>query len=208
MHIILLGPPGAGKGTQAELLAKELNIPKISTGDMLRAAVNSGTSLGQQVQKIMDSGKLVSDGIMIALVKERISQPDCARGFLLDGFPRTLAQAEALREAEIPIDSVIKLVVPDEEIIRRMSGRRIHPVSGRTYHILYHPPKEEGRDDVTGEPLIQREDDKEETVRRRLAVYHEQTKPLVNYYKQCIEINGVGAVDEVKQRLLLALPSL
>ena len=182
MRVILLGPPGAGKGTQAQFITEKFGIPQISTGDMLRAAVKAGSELGLKVKDIMASGGLVSDDIIIALVKERITQEDCVNGFLFDGFPRTIPQAEALQSAGVTIDHVLEIAVADEEIVTRMSGRRTHESSGRTYHVVYNPPKEEGKDDLTGEPLIQREDDKEETVRNRLNVYHEQTKPLVNFY--------------------------
>lgn len=215
MHVILLGPPGAGKGTQAQFIVASCGIPQISTGDMLRAAVKAGTPLGQAAKQVMDSGALVSDDIIIGLVKERIAQPDCARGFLLDGFPRTTAQAEALRDAQIDIDYVIELVVPDEDIVARMSGRLVHPASGRVYHRLHNPPKQPGLDDVTGEPLIQREDDKEHTVRHRLAVYHAQTKPLIDYYRHWehhsgraphyVQIDGVGTLEAVRQQILQIL---
>ncbi len=212
MRIILLGPPGAGKGTQAQFIMKQFHIPQISTGDMLRSAVKANSLLGQEVKKIVDSGKLVSDDIMIALVKERIQQADCVKGFLLDGYPRTTAQADALRDAKIKIDFVIQIVVPDEVIIERMSGRLVHAASGRVYHRTYQPPNVAGQDDVTGEPLTQRIDDEEETVRKRLAVYHQQTSPLVVYYQNCAKANdsmapsyhcisGVGNVDEVRDRL-------
>ena len=213
MHLILLGPPGAGKGTQSKLLAKQLHIPQIATGDMLREAIKANSFVGQQAKQIMESGQLVPDRVMIDLVKERITQADCRDGFLLDGFPRTLTQAEALKEANIKIDEVIQLKVRDEDIIERMSGRLIHPASGRVYHRVHNPPEQTNIDDITGEPLIQREDDKEETVRKRLQVYAEQTEPLVNYYKHwsmqnttgapkfhCI--SGVGSVDEVQGRIL------
>lgn len=216
MRIILLGSPGAGKGTQARFIAERFNIPQIATGDMLRAAVQSESSLGKQVKEIMDRGELVTDEIMIALVKDRISQPDCKKGFLLDGFPRTIPQAEALKAAHIRINHVIEINVDDEEIVHRLSGRRFHPVSGRTYHIDYHPPKIFGVDDITGEALIQREDDKEETVRKRLEVYHAQTKPLIEYYAEWLKqdpetaphftrIKGEGTVKEIQQRISLAL---
>lgn len=182
-RLILLGGPGAGKGTQADKLALYFNIPKISTGDMLRAAVSAGTPLGLKAKQIMDEGRLVSDDIIIGLVKERLSQSDCANGFLLDGFPRTIPQAEALTQAQIPLDDVIEIAVDDEEIVKRISGRRVHLASGRAYHLEYNPPKADGIDDVTGEPLILRDDDKEEIIRKRLAVYHEQTEPLVAYYQ-------------------------
>jgi adenylate kinase len=184
MRIILLGAPGAGKGTQAEYLRETYGIPQISTGDMLRAAVKAGTPLGMQVKSVMESGGLVTDDIIISLIKERIQQPDCANGFLFDGFPRTIPQAQALVDAEINIDVVLEIDVPDEEIVRRLSGRRVHPESGRIYHIENKPPRVAGKDDVTGEPLIQRDDDKEATVRKRLEVYHTQTKPLVSFYKK------------------------
>ena len=215
MRIILLGSPGAGKGTQARLIAKKYNIPQIATGDMLRAAVEAKTPLGQMTKKVMDSGKLVSDDIIIALVKERLLQPDCEKGFLFDGFPRTLVQAGALKSAGIDIDNVVEIYVPDSEIIRRMSGRLVHPQSGRVYHLDYHPPKVPGKDDITGEPLVSRDDDAEATVRKRLVVYHEQTEPLLSYYKQWSEqpgpvpkfsrVSGIGTVDEVQQRIVDAL---
>lgn len=213
MKIILLGPPGAGKGTQAKFICQAFDIPQISTGDMLRAAVNAGTELGKRVKAVMDSGALVSDDIIIDLVRERISEDDCANGFLFDGFPRTIVQAEALVAAGIDIEVVLEIQVPDEEIIRRMSGRRVHAASGRTYHVLYNPPKREGLDDETGEPLIQRDDDKEETVRERLAVYREQTEPLVGYYREKAErdklryvtVNGLGKVEEIQKEILAAL---
>lgn len=211
MQIILLGPPGAGKGTQARRIEKELQIPQVSTGDMLRSAVEAGSALGLQVKKIMESGALVPDDIMIALVKERISQPDCARGFLLDGFPRTLPQAKALEQSGIKIDFVINLNVDDESIIDRMSGRLLHPASGRIYHLKYHPPKMPGKDDITGEPLVHRKDDEEETVRKRLKIYHEQTSPLIDYYRRSKNdnstvpiyesISGVGDTDEVWSKI-------
>lgn len=207
MRLILLGPPGAGKGTQAQKICESFQIPQISTGDMLRAAVKSGSELGQQLKAVMDSGALVSDELIIKLVKERISEPDCASGFLFDGFPRTIPQAQALKDAGIDIDHVVEISVPDSEIVDRMSGRRSHPGSGRVYHIKYNPPKVEGQDDVTGEPLVQRDDDKEETVQKRLAVYHEQTSPLIGFYQQFAEsgeqapkyhkISGVGSVDDI-----------
>ncbi len=184
MRIILLGPPGAGKGTQAQFIVEQLSVPQISTGDMLRAAVEAGSELGQRVKAVMDSGELVSDDIIIELVKDRIAQPDCANGFLFDGFPRTIVQAEALEDAGIDIDMVIEISVPDEVIISRLDGRRVHPGSGRVYHVEYNPPKVEGVDDVTGEPLVQRDDDRAETVRDRLRVYHEQTAPLVDFYRK------------------------
>src|SRR5438093_7404565 len=184
MRLILLGAPGAGKGTQAAFICKKYGIPQISTGDMLRAAVKAGTPLGLAAKKVMDAGGLVSDDIIIGLVKERIAQPDCVNGFLFDGFPRTIPQADAMKEAGVPIDYVLEIDVPDEAIIERMSGRRVHPASGRTYHVKFNPPKVEGRDDATGEELIQRDDDQEETVRKRLAVYQSQTRPVVEYYSR------------------------
>ncbi|OGO91685.1 MAG: adenylate kinase [Coxiella sp. RIFCSPHIGHO2_12_FULL_42_15] len=215
MRIILLGPPGAGKGTQAQFIASQFDIPQISTGDMLREAVKAKTPLGLTAQKVMACGALVSDEIIIALVKERIAQRDCAQGFLLDGFPRTTAQADALREATISIDYVIELVVPDEEIVDRISGRLVHPASGRVYHRHNNPPKIANRDDLTGEPLIQRIDDQENTIRKRLAVYHEQTSPLIQYYKtwaardkhapHYVTVMGVGLLEEVRRNILRAL---
>ncbi|PCJ39936.1 MAG: adenylate kinase [SAR86 cluster bacterium] len=214
MKIILLGAPGAGKGTQAQFLTETFSIPQISTGDMLRAAVKAGTELGSKVKSVMESGGLVTDEIIIALVKERIAQDDCVNGFLFDGFPRTIPQAESLIEAGVDIEHVLEIYVPDEEIVKRLSGRRVHSTSGRVYHIEHNPPKNAGIDDETGEALIQREDDKEETVRTRLEVYHQQTLPLVDFY-QALEkqaggtkfnqINGVGAIAEIKQQLLLIL---
>jgi len=211
MKIILLGPPGAGKGTQAAHICEQFGIPQISTGDMLRAAVKAGTPIGVEAKKVIDHGGLVSDDIIIALVKERIQQPDCANGYLLDGFPRTIGQANALKDEGITIDHVVEVQVPDEDIVARISGRRVHLGSGRTYHIVHNPPKIEGKDDQTGEPLIQRADDHEEIVRDRLGVYHEQTQPLVDYYSdeeeknptglQFSAISGVGALYEVKQRI-------
>ncbi len=211
MRIILLGSPGSGKGTQAQFICKKYGIPQISTGDMLRAAVREGTPLGKAAKKIMDEGGLVSDDIILGLIKERIAQEDCANGFLLDGFPRTIAQAEGLKEMGVDIDYVIEIKVDDEEIIKRMAGRRVHPGSGRSYHVDYNPPKQQGLDDVTGEPLIQREDDKEETVRKRLKVYHEQTQPLVDYYAspdnpaKFVSIPGVGSVEEIKEKIFAVL---
>lgn len=190
MRIILLGSPGAGKGTQAQRLSEHYHIPKISTGDMLRAAVAAQTPLGKAAKQVMDEGRLVSDDIIIGLIKERIAQPDCKDGFLFDGFPRTIPQAQAIIAEDIPIDFVIEIYVPDSEIIKRMSGRRVHPTSGRVYHVEYNPPKISGVDDVTGEPLVLREDDKEETVRKRLDIYHEQTEPLLSYYRQLSQQNG------------------
>ncbi|CAG9000965.1 MAG: Adenylate kinase [Candidatus Celerinatantimonas neptuna] len=209
MRIILLGAPGAGKGTQAQFIMERYGIPQISTGDMLRAAVKAGTELGQQAKAVMDAGQLVSDDLIIALVKERIAKDDCAKGFLLDGFPRTLPQADAMKENGIDIDVVLEFSVPDEEIVKRMSGRRVHPGSGRVYHIVYNPPKVEGKDDVTGDELIIRPDDEEATVRKRLAIYHETTKPLVDYYnrdaKQGLNkffaIDGTHSVADVSKQL-------
>ncbi|MEJ8840084.1 adenylate kinase [Ramlibacter sp. AN1133] len=216
MRLILLGAPGAGKGTQATFLCQKYGIPQISTGDMLRAAVKAGTPLGLAAKKVMDSGALVSDDIIIGLVKERIEQPDCARGFLFDGFPRTIPQAEAMKAAGVKIDCVLEIDVPFAAIVERMSGRRSHPASGRTYHVKFNPPKVEGRDDVTGEPLIQRDDDREETVLKRLDVYAAQTRPLVEYYSNWAKgdpknapkvrkIDGMGNVDEITARALEAL---
>ncbi|MBB3176173.1 adenylate kinase [Variovorax sp. Sphag1AA] len=218
MRLILLGAPGAGKGTQAAFICQKYGIPQISTGDMLRAAVKAGTPLGKQAEAVMASGALVSDDLIINLVKERIAQPDCAQGFLFDGFPRTIPQAEAMRAAGVKLDYVLEIDVPFSDIIERMSGRRSHPASGRTYHVKFNPPKVAGKDDVTGEDLIQREDDKEETVRKRLDVYSQQTRPLVDYYSQWAKvepaaapkyrsISGVGTVDEITQRALSALAS-
>jgi adenylate kinase len=211
MNIILLGPPGAGKGTQATNICKKYSIPQISTGDMLRAAVKAGTALGIEAKKIMDEGGLVSDDIIIGLVKERISEDDCNNGFLFDGFPRTIAQAEALKNDGVNINHVVEIQVPDEDIVARMSGRRAHLSSGRTYHIIYNPPKVEGKDDITGEDLVQRADDNEDTVRSRLDVYHEQTQPLVDYYRSWMNedknapkygsANGVGSLEEVRDRV-------
>lgn len=219
MRLILLGGPGAGKGTQANYVKDKYQIPQISTGDMLRAAVKAGSDLGTEAKKFMDAGQLVPDDVIIGLVKERIQEPDCQKGFLFDGFPRTIPQAEAMKEAGVPIDAVVDIDVPDEEIIKRMSGRRVHLASGRTYHVVFNPPKEEGRDDVTGEPLIQRDDDKEETVRKRLEVYHDQTEPLIDYYRKWessgeavapkyIRIEGVGKVDEIRDSIYAALDSV
>ncbi len=216
MRIILLGPPGAGKGTQAKFVSERLGIPQISTGDMLRAAVKAGTPLGLEAKKVMEAGKLVSDALIINLVKERLAQPDCAKGCLFDGFPRTIAQADALEDAGIGIDVVVEMQVPDGEIISRMSGRRVHLASGRTYHVTFNPPTVAGKDDVTGEELIQRDDDREETVRKRLQVYHDQTKPLVDYYKaraagshtatpRYVTVSGLGRVEDVRDRLLATL---
>ncbi|MES2237283.1 MAG: adenylate kinase [Pseudomonadota bacterium] len=216
MRLILLGPPGAGKGTQAGAICEKFKIAQISTGDMLRAAVKAGTPLGQEAKKIMDAGGLVSDDIIIGLVKERLKQADCANGYLLDGFPRTIPQAEAMKVEGVSIDFVIEIDVPDSEIVLRMSGRRVHPGSGRTYHVAFNPPKTEGKDDLTGEPLIQRDDDKEETVKKRLEVYRAQTLPLVNYYQawsaqgdiagpRYMRINGLGSVDSITNTLLNVL---
>lgn len=214
MRIILLGAPGAGKGTQAAFITKKFNIPQISTGDMLRAAVKAESPLGLKIKTVMETGGLVSDDIIIALVKERILADDCANGFLLDGFPRTIPQAEALREAGVEIDHVIEIAVEDEEIVSRIAGRRMHPASGRTYHIEHNPPKVAGKDDETGDDLIQRDDDKEETVRHRLSVYHSQTKPLVAFYQELAAANdslkysaveGVGSVEEITAKVLAAL---
>ena len=210
MRLILLGPPGAGKGTQAQFICESLGVPQISTGDMLRAAVAAESTLGKRVKKVMDDGALVSDEIIIALVEERIAQDDCANGFLFDGFPRTLVQAQALVDAEIDLECVVEIQVPDEQIVNRLGGRRIHPGSGRVYHIEFNPPKVAGKDDETGEDLIQREDDKEQTVRDRLRVYHEQTHPLVEFYSaraekkhlRYIGVSGVGAVDSVRDTIL------
>ncbi|MEY3477516.1 MAG: adenylate kinase [Betaproteobacteria bacterium] len=216
MRLILLGPPGAGKGTQAAVITKSFNIPQISTGDMLRAAVKAGSPLGLEAKKVMDSGGLVSDDIIIGLVKDRLKQDDCANGYLFDGFPRTIPQAEAMKEAGVQIDVVLEIDVPDQDIISRMSGRRVHTASGRTYHVHFNPPKVEGKDDVTGEDLIQRDDDREETVRKRLEVYHAQTRQLVDYYGNWAtsgasaapryrKISGQGAVDAISARVLEAL---
>lgn len=216
MRIILLGPPGAGKGTQATFITQRYSIPQISTGDMLRAAVKAGTPLGVAAKQIMDSGGLVSDDIIINLVKERLTQSDCSAGYLFDGFPRTIPQAQAMKDAAVRLDAVLEISVPDADIIDRMSGRRVHVASGRTYHIKFNPPKVEGKDDLTGEPLIQRDDDLESTVRKRLDIYHSQTKPLVDFYKnwaasgdaaapRVTTISGVGAVDAITQRIQEAL---
>ena len=216
MRLILLGGPGAGKGTQAGFITKKFGIPQISTGDMLRAAVKAGTSLGLEAKKYMDSGGLVPDDVIIGLVKERIKESDCEKGFLFDGFPRTIPQAEAMKDAGVNIDYVVEIAVPDEEIVKRMSGRRCHLASGRTYHIIFNPPKVEGKDDVTGEPLVQRDDDKEETVRKRLEVYHAQTEPLVDFYKKWeesgdsnapkyLKIDGVGSVNEITEQIFKGL---
>jgi adenylate kinase len=219
MRLILLGGPGAGKGTQANFIKDRYQIPQISTGDMLRAALKEGSQLGLKAKEYMDAGKLVPDEVIIGLVKERIKEPDCKKGFLFDGFPRTIPQADAMKEAKVPIDAVVEIDVPDEEIIKRMSGRRVHLASGRTYHLIFNPPKEPGKDDKTGEPLIQRDDDKEETVCKRLDVYHAQTEPLVGYYKdwekstdpgaaKYIRIEGVGKVEEIRNQIFAALDDL
>jgi adenylate kinase len=216
MRLILLGPPGAGKGTQAGFIKERFGIPQISTGDMLRAADKAGTPLGLAAKKVMDSGQLVSDDIIIGLVKERLKEADCASGYLFDGFPRTIPQADAMKDAGVKIDAVLEIAVPDGDIIERMSGRRVHVASGRTYHVRFNPPKAEGKDDVTGEPLIQRDDDREDVVRKRLEVYHAQTSVLVQYYSQWAaagnahapryrRVEGVGSVDEIKQRVFGAL---
>lgn len=216
MRVILLGAPGAGKGTQANLIKEKFGIPQISTGDMLRAAVKAGTPLGVAAKKIMDAGGLVSDDIIINLVKERIKDADCANGFLFDGFPRTIPQAQAMKDADIRIDYVVEIDVADSEIIQRMSGRRVHPASGRTYHTIFNPPKVAGKDDVTGEELVQRPDDAEDTVIKRLNVYHDQTKPLVEYYSawaasgeakapKVVHVPGVGSVDSIRDKVFAVL---
>jgi len=216
MKLILLGAPGAGKGTQAQFICEHFGIPQISTGDMLRAAVKAGTPLGMAAKKVMDAGGLVSDEIIIGLVNDRLQQPDCAEGYLFDGFPRTLPQAEAMKAAGVALDYVLEIDVADEEIIERMSGRRVHPASGRTYHLRFNPPRVAGRDDATGDELIQRADDQEETVRKRLQIYHSQTKPLLEYYRawaatgdprapKCPRIAGVGSVEEIKRAAFDAL---
>jgi adenylate kinase len=216
MRLILLGPPGAGKGTQAAAITEAHGIPQISTGDMLRAAIKSGSPLGLAAQKVMDGGSLVSDDIIIGLVKERLKAPDCAAGFLFDGFPRTIPQADALRSAAIGVDYVLEIDVPDSVIVERMSGRRVHPASGRTYHVRYNPPRVAGKDDVTGEDLIQRDDDDEETVKKRLAVYHAQTEPLVAYYARWAatgdanapryrRVSGTGSVESIRAAVRVAL---
>jgi len=219
MRLILLGGPGAGKGTQANYIKERYNIPQISTGDMLRAAVKAGTEMGLAAKKIMDAGGLVSDEIIIGLVKDRILEADCANGFLFDGFPRTIPQADAMKAAGVPIDAVVEIDVPDEEIVKRMSGRRVHVASGRTYHVVFNPPKVDMKDDVTGEDLIQRDDDKEETVKKRLDVYHAQTEPLVKYYSdwgntgaagapKYFKIAGVGSVEGIRDACFAALDSV
>ncbi|MEY5097295.1 MAG: adenylate kinase [Pseudomonadota bacterium] len=218
MRLILLGAPGAGKGTQANFICQKYGIPQISTGDMLRAAVKAGTPLGLEAKKVMDAGGLVSDELIINLVKDRIAQPDCAQGFLFDGFPRTIPQADAMKAAGVKLDYVLEIDVPFDAIVERMSGRRSHPASGRTYHVKFNPPKVEGKDDVTGEPLVQRDDDKEETVKKRLDVYSAQTRPLVDYYGNWAKadpaaapkyraISGTGSVEEITQRAFSALES-
>ena len=218
MRLILLGPPGAGKGTQAAFIKERFGIPQISTGDMLRAAVKAGTALGVTAKKVMDAGGLVSDEIIIGLVQDRLREPDTVNGYLFDGFPRTIPQADALKQAGVDIDYVLEIDVPDADIIDRMSGRRVHAASGRTYHVRFNPPRTEGRDDVTGEALIQRDDDKEETVRKRLDIYHAQTRALVDYYSRGAasgepgapkyrKISGVGSVDDIRKRALTALAS-
>lgn len=219
MRVILLGGPGAGKGTQANFVKERFGIPQISTGDMLRSHVKAGTELGQAAKAIMDAGGLVSDEIILGMVKARIAEPDCQGGYLFDGFPRTLVQAEGMKEAGIDVDAVVEIDVPDDEIIQRMSGRRVHPDSGRSYHVLFNPPQVEGRDDATGEPLVQRDDDKEDTVRARLAVYHDQTEPLIQYYSSWAEqggakapkylkVNGVGTVEMIRDQVVRGLESL
>jgi adenylate kinase len=216
MRLILLGPPGAGKGTQAKFIAEKYGIPQISTGDMLRAAVKAGTPLGIAAKAVMDAGQLVSDELIINLVKERLAQPDCAKGYMFDGFPRTLPQADALKDSGVALDVVLEIDVPDAEIIERMSGRRAHLASGRTYHIKFNPPKQDGVDDVSGEPLVQRDDDKEDVVKKRLDVYHAQTKPLVKYYSdwaatgdavapRYARIQGTGSVEEITAKAFAAL---
>ena len=217
MRIILLGAPGAGKGTQATYIKEEFDIPQISTGDMLRAAVKAGTALGLEAKKFMDSGGLVPDEVIIGLVKERIKEADCQRGFLFDGFPRTIPQAEAMREAGVDIDYVVEIDVPDEEIVKRMSGRRTHMASGRTYHVVFNPPQAEGKDDITGEDLVQRDDDREETVLKRLQVYHNQTEPLVSDFSEWarqggpghkpkyVRVNGLGSMDKIRNDIFNAL---
>jgi adenylate kinase len=216
MRLVLLGPPGAGKGTQAAFICERYRIPQISTGDMLRAAIQAGTALGVEAKKVMDAGHLVPDGVVVEMVTERLAQADCARGYLLDGFPRTVAQAEAMKAGAVPVEHVLEIDVPETEIVMRMSGRRVHPGSGRTYHLKFNPPRIPDRDDVTGEPLVQREDDREETVRKRLEVYRRQTRPLVEYYgawqasgdpraPRYHRISGVGSVEEIRDRAFAAL---
>ena len=219
MRLILLGGPGAGKGTQANYIKDKYSIPQISTGDMLRAAVKAGTDLGKEAKGYMDAGGLVPDEVIIGLVKERIKEPDCEKGFLFDGFPRTIPQADAMKEAGVPIDAVVDIDVPDAEIIKRMSGRRAHLASGRTYHVIFNPPKVEGKDDATGEPLVQRDDDKEDVVKKRLDVYHDQTEPLIDYYKkweatgeagapQYVRVEGVGKVEEIRDKIFAGLDAV
>ncbi len=216
MRVILLGGPGAGKGTQANYMKDKYGIPQISTGDMLRAAVKAGTPLGVEAKKVMDAGGLVSDDIILGLIDERLKEDDCANGYLFDGFPRTQAQADALKDKGVKIDAVVEIDVDDDEIIKRMGGRRVHMASGRTYHVVFNPPQEEGKDDETGEPLIQRDDDQEETVRARLGVYHDQTEPLINYYSKWaasgeagapdyVKINGIGKVEEIRDAIFAGL---
>ncbi|RKR06648.1 adenylate kinase [Kushneria sinocarnis] len=218
MRLILLGPPGAGKGTQAKFLCERYGIPQISTGDMLRTAIREGSELGRKVEAVMNAGELVSDDLIVSLVKERIAQQDCANGFLFDGFPRTIAQADATREAGVRLDHVIEIAVDEDEIVKRLSGRRVHPDSGRVYHIEHQPPRQVDIDDETGEPLIQRDDDREETVRDRLRVYRDQTRPLVDYYQRLAadapdqapayhRVEGIGSVEEIRERILAALES-
>ena len=218
MRLILLGPPGAGKGTQANFITQEFNIPQIATGDMLRAAIKEQTPLGLDAKEVMDRGDLVSDDIIIGLVKERLQADDCKNGYLFDGFPRTIPQADALKESGVALDYVVEIDVPAEDIIERISGRRVHPASGRSYHVTFNPPQQEGMDDVTGEPLVQRDDDKEETVRNRLEVYQNQTRPLVDYYSKWaaendpkapkyIRIKGVGKVEDITKQIMDALKS-
>ena len=214
-RIILLGPPGAGKGTQAQVITKTFNIPQISTGDMLRAAIKAGTKLGKQAKSVMDAGGLVSDDLIINLVKERIAQPDCANGCIFDGFPRTIPQAQALADAGVTIDNVVEIAVPDEDIVSRLSGRRSHPASGRVYHVVYNPPKVEGKDDETGEDLVQRDDDKEDTIRDRLTTYHNQTEALIGFYQELAKsgqnapryakFDGTQAIDKVSEEVLAEL---
>lgn len=219
MRLMLLGSPGVGKGTQAKFIAQKFQVPQISTGDMLRTAIAENTPLGEEVKQIVEQGKLIPDQMIIKLVKDRIDQPDCKNGFLLDGFPRTIPQAEALAHNKIDLDYIIELEVPDEEIIKRLSGRRMHPASGRIYHTIYHPPKVSEKDDLTGEPLVQRPDDREETIIKRLRVYHDQTSPLIDYYKEkakgssiqypiYLKIDGQGTVEEVRKRILNAIADI
>ena len=210
MRVILLGGPGAGKGTQANYIKDKYNIPQISTGDMLRAAVKAGTALGIEAKKVMDAGGLISDDIIMGLIKERVKEDDCKNGYLFDGFPRTLVQADALKDEGIAIDAVVEIDVDDAEIIKRMSGRRVHVASGRTYHVVFNPPKVEGKDDETGEDLIQRDDDQEDTVKNRLEIYHDQTEPLINYYSSMdginyVKINGIGQVEDIRDQIFNGL---